>query len=171
MRISRLEYQDGKVYIGKVFHGTPHGLGHMMYPDNSSYKGNFLFGLMHGKGHYKFVNGNEFNGEFSNGLKHGPGHFRESEISQWTQVQYVNDIKKTMVKKSEFTEVQEVGDEERTAKKENAYISKKAKMGQSDGFGSVNSNMFTPQPHPDELKSAAKTFNTLDSELSKKEQV
>jgi MORN repeat len=77
IRISQLEYPDGRVYVGKVFQGTPHGLGNMMHPDGSCYKGEFLFGLIHGKGHYSFLDGSEYQGEFSNGLKHGRGCFKK----------------------------------------------------------------------------------------------
>lgn len=47
-RIDQVEYEDGRVYTGGLFHGTPHGIGQMASPDGSSYYGSFQFGLRHG---------------------------------------------------------------------------------------------------------------------------
>jgi len=40
-KIDRVEYEDGRVYTGGLFHGTPHGIGQMIYPDGCSYYGNY----------------------------------------------------------------------------------------------------------------------------------
>ena len=93
-KIDRIEYEDGRVYTGGLFHGTPHGIGQMVLPDGSSYYGNFQFGLKHGQGHQIFSEKSEFKGPFCNGLKMGKGLYKSSSEEDWQEVEYVNDIKK-----------------------------------------------------------------------------
>jgi hypothetical protein len=182
--MSKIEYPDGRLYIGKVFHGTPHGLGHMTYPCGSSYKGEFLFGLLHGRGHYVFFDGSEYNGEFSNGLKHGHGLIKESPISTWVEVEFINDIKKREIVWSEESEATFL----KIAKKDQVKTHSEGFNNQKDPslnqyvpqiqniqnstlqFKSVNSNKFTPIPHPDELKPNVNSLRSENSEFNTKEQ-
>lgn len=93
-KIDRVEYEDGRVYTGGLFHGTPHGIGQMIYPDGCSYYGNFQFGLMHGSGHQIFIDKSEYKGPYSNGLKMGVGLYKSTLNADWEEVEYTNDIRK-----------------------------------------------------------------------------
>lgn len=96
---STIEYENGNVYTGSTYNGTPsglgtlkssnghvytghfldgkrHGVGLEVGADNYVYNGNWQFDMYHGKGRLQNASGT-YDGSFRNGIFHGQGIFVE----------------------------------------------------------------------------------------------
>ena len=70
----KIEYEDGKYYIGEILNGKPHGKG-IKYNKNGNiiYEGECINGKAEGNGKYIYEDGSFYIGEWKNDLKHGKG--------------------------------------------------------------------------------------------------
>uniref|UniRef100_A0A1A9W2F5 PH domain-containing protein n=1 Tax=Glossina brevipalpis TaxID=37001 RepID=A0A1A9W2F5_9MUSC len=74
----RLEFPNGKIYIGEVIHGVIEGYGLMYSPKIGAYKGDFRNGKFSGYGNLVISEKKMYEGYFRNGLFHGHGHFKQN---------------------------------------------------------------------------------------------
>ena len=72
----KINYDDGKYYIGPVLNGLPNGKGKMYYKNgNLFYEGDFKQGIKEGNGKIFYEDGEYYDGEFSNDQINGKGKY------------------------------------------------------------------------------------------------
>lgn len=79
--VRRLEYKDGRVYVGETKNNTPHGKGTYTTPSGHKYVGEFDNGVRSGKGTMTFPNGNEYVGDWKNEKPNGKGTMTYNSVS------------------------------------------------------------------------------------------
>ena len=70
-----LYLDDGRVYLGEVRDGRPHGEGRMLWPSGAAHVGTWVDGARHGPGTYRDTEGASYVGEFRDGEREGHGRF------------------------------------------------------------------------------------------------
>nr|CAD7444435.1 unnamed protein product [Timema bartmani] len=93
----KLEWVDGRTYVGHFQNNQPHGFGRMDTPGVSVYEGQWKDGLQNGFGITKYENGDVYEGHFKDGHPNGhgihkQGHFMASMASVYIG-EWVNGVK------------------------------------------------------------------------------
>ncbi|EFN76628.1 Alsin [Harpegnathos saltator] len=76
----KLEWSDGRIYVGQFHKGVIHGTGKMEIPTQGVYEGQWKDGQQNGYGTMKYVNGDFYEGYFKDGLPHGHGVKKEGHF-------------------------------------------------------------------------------------------
>ncbi len=72
---AKVEFADGKTYIGGFYKNALHGRGTMTYANGDRYDGPFVKGRRHGRGVYHFATGGHYTGDFQADQLSGQGSF------------------------------------------------------------------------------------------------
>ena len=64
---------EGRVYLGEILDGRPHGEGRMIWPSDAVHTGTWVDGTRHGTGTYRESGGVTYIGEFRDGERTGNG--------------------------------------------------------------------------------------------------
>ena len=70
-----LYLDDGRVYLGEVRDGRPHGEGRMLWPSGAVHVDTWSDGMRHGAGTYRDAEGASYVGTFRDGERDGHGRF------------------------------------------------------------------------------------------------
>ncbi|RZF32994.1 hypothetical protein LSTR_LSTR008707 [Laodelphax striatellus] len=76
----RLDWPDGKLYVGAFRCSQPHGHGRMHTPSLCEYDGQWRDGLQNGYGCTKYNNGDVYEGYYKDGLACGYGTFKSGHF-------------------------------------------------------------------------------------------
>lgn len=76
----RLDWPDGKLYVGAFRCSQPHGHGRMHTPNLCEYDGQWRDGLQNGYGCTKYNNGDVYEGYYKDGLACGYGTFKSGHF-------------------------------------------------------------------------------------------
>lgn len=94
-KMMRLEYSDGRLYVGELSALLPDGVGSMKYAGGDLYEGDFAYGELSGRGIYYYENGDVYAGEFKGGVKHGQGSYKWI-VGEGEYETYVGEFKADM---------------------------------------------------------------------------
>ena len=70
-----LYLDEGRVYLGEVLEGRPHGEGRMVWPSDAVHTSTWGDGARHGAGTFREREGAAYVGEFRDGARAGKGRF------------------------------------------------------------------------------------------------
>lgn len=87
----KLEWPDGKVYVGLFSRNQLHGFGRMDIPNSGIYEGQWKDNLQNGFGIFKYTNGDVYKGYFKGGLPHGHGCFKQGHFMTSNACIYIGD--------------------------------------------------------------------------------